>query len=216
MKKLFSLVLLAFAAMTFVSCEPEDKKKDDGKTPMATLNVDGRIVEYNFAYDFYAPIDETGQLYMHALTFSDVAVDDESDEAGNANVLAIVYVSDSKTLKAGEVLPASGDNMASALLEGKPLYVTMQAIGATDVAVDYMYLLIVSPEEATSDQPSISVVEKDGLYTMVFEDAVMTDENGSAKYNASFVMNGRIEFQETNFEDMGLSSLPKPVALPEF
>lgn len=211
MKKFFSFFLLVFCTVAFVSCE-KDKKvdgwgDDDGNKPaaakIATLNVDGNVYEYSYANDTYSVL--AGSRYMHTLVLSNVKIDNPSAlrPGENLHALLISYISNGPVLTTGDMLPGTEENREGAFDAGTPLYAAIQAYGGTvsdgsQNGLEYMYVLNVPLEGDGSDQPVISITEKDGVYTIVFDDALMADGNGGGNHKASFQMNGKIKYNQVD------------------
>lgn len=201
MKKFFTMMLLAFAAFYFVSCKPEDNVNDGEDSPKITLSIDGRTIEYNYAYNKCLFYDEATKIYAHNLSFTNYDANIGLENAENPAFIVITYATFSKTLSSGEILPVSEENLKNEFRKGVPLYLEIKIKGALgkikdDSDYDYTYNLLLSVSDLTSDQPAISVAEKDGIYTISFEDIVFTDGEGNGNYKASLEMNGKLEFSE--------------------
>lgn len=208
MKKLLGLFLLALAAMTVVSCEREDRKGVDSQEPLAIMNVDGKTIEYCYAADQCSVMDEEKGLYYHILMISDnksmykdkVAAAD--DTASSSNNFTLYYVSESPKLEPGVMYPAYSDDgkIASLQPDGKQLFFSMQASGMmyTDSSSKalYMYWMDTLSNPSASSQPSITVTENDGVYTIHFENMVMKSMDSTGEFNASFIMNGKVVHSE--------------------
>lgn len=206
MKNFFSALLIAVAAMSLISCQPEDKKGDNGsdtpETPVATLTIDGKTTDYYYVNDLYAPMEELGDgVYAHMLTFSNVNIDQE--DADELEVFVVAYFSTStNSINTGDMLPASLRSFPNKISEGIPVYFTMQAICESADGADYGYAVINSIDEINPVQPAIRVSEKDGVYSISFEGAQMSDIEGGSEVVADFTMNAEITFKEVNPDDM--------------